>query len=72
MTHHGVKFVQGEIANLNKHSESQRAVTYNFDNKTEIFDTVLLAIGREPNTRNLGLEKVGITLSKNNKFLVDN
>lgn len=37
----------------------------------EVFDTVVLAIGREPNTKSLGLENVGVSLSKNNKIIVN-
>lgn len=39
--------------------------------KAELFDTVMLAIGRVPNTAQLGLEKVGIKISDSGKIVAD-
>ena len=41
------------------------------DNFTEEFDTVLLAIGRSPETRAMGLDKLGVKLAKSGKIVVD-
>ena len=35
------------------------------------FDTVMLAIGREPCTKNIGLENVNVELAKNGKVIVN-
>ena len=36
----------------------------------ELFDTVMQAVGRDPNTKNLGLENIGVQLdTKTNKVL---
>lgn len=36
---------------------------------SEIYDNVMLAIGRAADTKNLGLETVGIKTAKNGKIL---
>lgn len=36
---------------------------------TEEYDTVLLAIGRDAKTQDLGLEKIGVELAKNGKVM---
>ena len=41
------------------------------DNLKEEFDTVILAIGRIPETRFIGLDNIGVKLSKTGKILVD-
>merc|ERR1711868_248237 len=38
---------------------------------TDEFDTVMLAIGREPCTKNIGLENVNVELAKNGKVIVN-
>ena len=43
-----------------------------FNNQSsEVFDQILFATGRKPNTNNLGLEKVNISLGANNEIPVD-
>ena len=41
------------------------------EKKVEEFDTVMLATGRTPNTKNIGLEEVGVKLAKNGKIIVN-
>lgn len=41
------------------------------EQKTEIYDTVLMAIGREPCTKGIGLENVSVELAKNGKVIVN-
>lgn len=46
--------------------------TLNNEKKEDTFDTVMLAIGRYPDTKNLGLEDLGIKVNeKNNKIIAD-
>ena len=47
-------------------------IIVNFENSESIeVDMVLSALGRKPNTKNLGLEKVGVNLQKNGAVKVD-
>ena len=39
--------------------------------QTEEFDTVLFAIGRTANTKNIGLDKAGLQVQENGKMIVD-
>ncbi|MGE0596124.1 MAG: glutathione-disulfide reductase [Hyphomonadaceae bacterium] len=56
-----------EIAPL---SDGRKLVTLNTGARFEV-DQVMLAIGREPNTKGLGLEKAGVALSGRGAVLVD-
>ncbi|CAH1801109.1 unnamed protein product, partial [Owenia fusiformis] len=38
--------------------------------KSDVYDTVLLAVGREPQTRGLGLEKVGVKIDDKSGFVI--
>ncbi|KAL4506638.1 hypothetical protein ABPG72_000209 [Tetrahymena utriculariae] len=70
MAHHGVKFVQGEIKDVKQLENRTKQVVYTNGN-SDVFDTVLLAIGRIPNTKKLGLENVGIPVTKSGKIQSD-
>eukprot|EP00588_Corethron_pennatum_P015510 CAMPEP_0194265108 /NCGR_PEP_ID=MMETSP0169-20130528/446_1 /TAXON_ID=218684 /ORGANISM="Corethron pennatum, Strain L29A3" /LENGTH=626 /DNA_ID=CAMNT_0039005509 /DNA_START=30 /DNA_END=1910 /DNA_ORIENTATION=+ len=65
----GVTFRRGVVpVKLEKTAEGKIAVTFD-DEKTENFDTVLVAIGRSGDTKSLGLENVGIkTVERNEKI----
>ena len=39
--------------------------------ETDIFDTVMFAIGREPCTREIGFDNVNVELAKNGKVVVN-
>lgn len=72
MSHHGVKFVKGEIANVSLGQNNKKLVTYTTEPGVKHeFDTVMLAIGRDPNTKKLGLENVGIKLTASGKIAAD-
>lgn len=38
---------------------------------SDVFDTVIVAVGRKPTSKNLGLENINVTLSKSNKIVAD-
>lgn len=71
MEHHGVKFVKGEIKEVTQLENGQKQVTFTTGGAGS-YDTVLLAIGRVPNTKKLGLENVGIPVNENGKIVSDN
>ncbi|XP_071946291.1 thioredoxin reductase 2, mitochondrial-like [Antedon mediterranea] len=58
---------------VEQHENGQRLVTWSStDGEThrqDVFDTVLLAVGRDPKTKSLGLENTGVKLHTNGKVL---
>lgn len=67
MKDHGVKFKNGVIpTKLEKVENDQIKVTFS-DGSSDIYDTVLGAVGRHADTDKLGLENVGIKPNSNNK-----
>lgn len=77
MESHGTRFLKGCVPSLiRKLPTNQLQVTWEdlASGKEDVgtFDTVLWAIGRVPETRNLNLEKAGVnTNPKNQKIIVD-
>ena len=76
MESHGQKFLKKCIpTKFSKTQEGRILVEYHRDEfndtVTEEFDTVLLAIGRAPDTTLLGVKDLGIKLAKSGKILVD-
>lgn len=66
----GIRLELGQVfARVERAGEALRAVT----NRGTVLDTdaVMLAIGREPNTVNLGLETAGVALGRKGEILVD-
>lgn len=57
-----------------KRVDKRDSETFFFTDHDEMIvcDAVMLAIGRHPNTRNLGLDKAGVTLGKHESVTVDN
>lgn len=61
MIHCGVKFIKGEVDSIERQGEDERVVKYTVASMDkEVFNTVLLAIGREPNTKDIGLENISV------------
>ncbi|CAO2631148.1 Thioredoxin reductase 2, mitochondrial [Lemmus lemmus] len=77
MESHGTQFLKGCIPSLiKKLPTGQLQVTWkdhaSGKEDTGTFDTVLWAIGRVPETRNLNLEKAGVNINpENQKIIVD-
>uniref|UniRef100_A0A4X2LFS6 thioredoxin-disulfide reductase (NADPH) n=2 Tax=Vombatus ursinus TaxID=29139 RepID=A0A4X2LFS6_VOMUR len=77
MESHGTKFLKHcTMKKLEKLENKRLQVTWHNHKagreETDIFDTVMWAIGRVPETRRLNLEKVGVTLHPDSqKILVD-
>lgn len=82
MIEKGVKFLNGvptKFEQLKERTESEPGrvkVHYQIANEkgateivTEEYDTVLLAIGRDAKTEDLGLDKIGVDLSKSGKIM---
>lgn len=72
----GAKIIRPAVPEAIEKTESGKLkVTYKNNETgaqdTEEYDTVLLAIGREPCTTGIGLENVGVELAKNGKVLVN-
>ncbi|XP_043563507.1 thioredoxin reductase 3 [Chiloscyllium plagiosum] len=81
MESHGVKFLKKyvpiKVEQLEAGTPGRLKVTAKSTISTEVIDgeynTVLIAVGRDACTKNIGLEKVGVRLNeKNGKILVDN
>lgn len=75
MEKYGTKFIRESIpVNFSKSDSGKILVEYK-DSKNNIlkeeYDTCLMAIGRSPDTKILGLENVGLSLAKNGKIIVD-
>lgn len=74
MSNQGVRFIRESIPTKFSKTESGRIlVEYESNDKqktTEEFDTVLLAVGRLADTKNIGLETVGVKTAKNGKIIV--
>uniref|UniRef100_A0A8C5YVN5 thioredoxin-disulfide reductase (NADPH) n=1 Tax=Marmota marmota marmota TaxID=9994 RepID=A0A8C5YVN5_MARMA len=77
MESHGTQFLRGCIPTcIKKLPDGQLQVTWedrtSGKKDTGIFDTVLWAIGRIPETRNLNLKEVGVNINpENQKIIVD-
>ena len=70
----GVKFVQGNPIKFEK-QEGQVLATWSNDKKethSELFDTVLMATGRSPDIKGLGLNAFDLKLDKSGKIVVNN
>jgi len=71
MAKHGTKFIRPCVpASVEKLESGKLKVTYSHNGVSESdeFDTVMLAIGREPETRKIGLDKAGVTLNSAGKI----
>ncbi len=67
----GIHIVKGVTFNsIEAIGEGAKRVTFSDDTTLEV-DEVLLAIGRAPNTQNLGLEAAGVALDKVGAVVVD-
>lgn len=75
MQKYGTKFINESIPIKFSRQENGK-ILVDYQNtkenikKSEEFDTVLLAIGRSPETHRLGLEDIGVKLAKNGKIIV--
>jgi len=70
MQDHGIKFVQNavpfEITRIKEGQPGELLVKYKNENNEvveEVYNTVLLAVGRDPCTKDLHLDKVGVKLN---------
>jgi len=76
MENHGTKFLRQCVPTKYSKLDNGRILVeyHDFQNKsvkTEEYDTCLLAIGRTADTKNLGLEHIGIKTSKSEKIITD-
>lgn len=75
MKHEGVKFIRGCVpSSIQAAGGHQRLVKWKLEgvDHEDVFDTVLLAIGRSADTNNLGLEAAGVNFNKESgKILAD-
>jgi len=70
----GIKFhLEVKVENIRKKTKGVVVTTSNKDGKKLDFDcdVVLIAVGRKPNTKNLNLEKIGISLDNKKRIKVD-
>eukprot|EP00029_Vermamoeba_vermiformis_P005557 TRINITY_DN1963_c0_g1_i1.p1 TRINITY_DN1963_c0_g1~~TRINITY_DN1963_c0_g1_i1.p1 ORF type:complete len:507 (-),score=151.68 TRINITY_DN1963_c0_g1_i1:275-1795(-) len=74
MENHGTKFIRpAEPTKVEKLESGKLRVHYKTDKETafEDFDTVMFAVGRDPDIESIGLDKVGVKVSsKTRKILV--
>ena len=71
MENHGLKFARQCVPTKYSKLDNGRILVEDKLVKTEEYDTCLLAIGRTADTKNIGLEQVGIKTSKSEKILTD-
>lgn len=65
-------YTNTEIKEIEKdNSETKINVIYNDNELIFKAEQILMATGRSPNTKNLGLEEIGITLKKKGEIMVD-
>ena len=70
MEDHGVQFKRGVVPKkLEKIDDDKILVTFS-DESSDIYDTVLVAIGRSADTDSLGLKEIGIETNINNKKII--
>jgi thioredoxin reductase (NADPH) len=69
---HGVNFIRPAIVNSIVKQDGRLVVSYNENDeaKTDIFDTVMYATGREAKIEDIGIENVGIQLDLSGKIVV--
>ena len=70
----GIKFhLEVKVENITKKTKGVVVTTSNKEGKKLDFDcdVVLIAVGRKPNTKNLNLEKIGISLDNKKRIKVD-
>ena len=76
MISQGTKFINECVpTSIEETSDGKKKVFYSTSNKKiefDVFDTVMLAVGRSPDVKNIGIEKVGICLDKNTGKLIVN
>ncbi|KXS13824.1 thioredoxin and glutathione reductase [Gonapodya prolifera JEL478] len=75
MSAHGAKFIRPAVPiNMEKTEQSQVKVTLSQDKGTaasDVFDTVVLAVGRVPETNWLGLDEAGVVSDGSGKLVVN-
>ena len=75
LVHQGIKFRLGwsvEKASVNGNVVNLQIKEQSNSNEENIeADAVLVAVGREPNTQNLGLSDIGLKLDKKGNSIVD-
>lgn len=75
MARHGVKFIRGTVPHhVEATEDNKRRVVWKSpeDNSTDVedvFDTVMLAIGRTSDTKKIGIEELGIKVRSNGKII---
>ncbi|TDH36016.1 glutathione-disulfide reductase [Pseudohoeflea suaedae] len=71
MEEKGIRIIcQSVFSKIEKTGDDRLKATLN-DGEELIADQVMLALGRMPNTENLGLEKAGVTVGQNGEIPVD-
>ncbi|WP_116082966.1 glutathione-disulfide reductase [Tropicimonas sp. IMCC34011] len=72
MTSHGIQLHSGtNIHEMTRHEDGVRIRVKSTTGKDEVFDTVLFATGRKPNTADLGCEEAGLELGRHGEIVVD-
>ncbi|MCH8863583.1 MAG: glutathione-disulfide reductase [Proteobacteria bacterium] len=72
MMNRGVDFIFGtNITSIEKTADGLVVAFDNEDEEDQVFDAVMFAIGRQPNTAGLGLEEVGVALNGKGAIVVD-
>lgn len=75
MARHGVKFIRGTVPHhVEATADNKRRVVWKSpeDGKTDVedvYDTVMLAIGRTSDTKKIGLESLGVQTKPNGKII---
>jgi thioredoxin/glutathione reductase (selenoprotein) len=77
MEKHGTKFIKGAVPSaIEKQPDGKLRVIFEKASDdgvsgSDVFDTVLLAVGRKPETSSIGLAKIGVELTKTGHVMVN-
>ncbi len=67
----GIRFINNSMVREIKYLEERLLLIVGESRKTVPADTILVATGRAPNTKNFGLEKVGVELEQKGAIKID-
>ena len=63
-----VKFLKGSISKLDKKGDQISVI---INGEEELFDNILLAVGRSPSTDKIGLKELGVKFDEKGKIFVN-
>lgn len=73
LSNHGIRVILGATITHLERQEAGVKISFSKNGQTEIIETekVLVAVGRQPNSRDIGLERAGVKVDHSGYILVD-